>query len=124
MWIKIEDELPMKGFGVKVKNGKSIVDHALYHKKSKEWSCSWDNHQFPYDGRDEYIEKVLHKVTHWWKCPVMYPKIPAKDLEAYLSRAKKLRKQMQKREMTWEGGTTGINRPLPESVVSNSPVTI
>lgn len=79
-WIKIEDELPIQKFRVRVKNGKRELPDACYYRK--KWHL-WD--------------RKLHKVTEWFKCPITYPKIPPKDLRAYLRRAKKYRHQMQPR---------------------------
>lgn len=80
-WISIEDELPIQRMGIYVKNGKHIVWAYYYRKKWWSW------------------QRRLHKVTHWNKCPVTYPKIPAKDMRAYLRRAAKYKKQMQKKNL-------------------------
>jgi hypothetical protein len=78
-WISVDDELPIPEFTVYVKNGKRIVE-AKYYRKKWYW---WDRN--------------LHNVTHWAKDPVTYPKIPRKDMNAYMKRANQLRGQMQKR---------------------------
>lgn len=82
-WISIKDQLPIQKWGVRVKNGKKVVD-AFYYRKKWYW---WD--------------RKLHKVTHWEKCPVTYPKIPLKDMRDFLNRAKKYKHQIQKRKFTF-----------------------
>ncbi len=80
-WIKVEDELPEQRVSVLVKNGRKIYDAYYSRKKWRRFG------------------KQLHKVTEWKKDPVLYPKVPRKDLNAFLRRAKKYRHQMQKKEM-------------------------
>ncbi len=79
MWIKVEDELPIQNWSVRVKNGKRMVE-AKYYRKKWYW---WD--------------RQLYKVTEWEKCPITYPKIPKKDLNDFFKRAKKNTHLMQKR---------------------------
>lgn len=95
-WIKVENELPIQGFRVKVKNGKRIFDAWYYRKK---W-YSWDIR--------------LHKVTEWKKCPVIYPKIPPKDWRAFRNRAVTYRQQMQPRNFTY-GPIIGLS---PLSIIN------
>ena len=76
-WISIKDELPIQKWIVQVKNGKSICSASYYRKK---WYCR---------------DRKLHKITHWAKDLVSYPKIPHKDMKKYLKRAEKYRHQMQ-----------------------------
>ncbi len=85
-WISIVDELPIQSFGISVKNGKNILHNAIYYRK--KW--------YAYDRK-------LHKVTHWYKCPVSYLKIPHKDLIDFLKRAKKYKNQMNSKEFTFYG---------------------
>ena len=87
-WIRVEDELPIQNFQVRVKNGKKILDARYYRKK---WYSSHDYNVWK-DG--EAREVRFHQVTEWYKCPVVYPKIPVKDLQAFLKRAEKYRDQM------------------------------
>lgn len=83
VWIKIEDELPIQKFIVDVRNGTRIYQAYYYRKK-------WYSYRH-----------MLHKVKEWRKCPVGYPKIPKKDLEKYLARAKELRNQIKSRKFNF-----------------------
>ena len=91
MWIKVEDELPIQGIHVRAKNGKRTFDAKYYRKKWYSYH-DWDVWE---DG--EAREVRLHKVTEWWKCPVMYPKISPRAFIAFYRRAQKYKHQMQKK---------------------------
>jgi len=80
MWIKIEDGLPIQNVSIRVKNGGKIWEARYYRKK---WRSIYG--------------KQLHKVTEWYKCPVEYPKIPAKDMKKFVERYNLYKHQMQKR---------------------------
>lgn len=93
MWIKIEDELPIQGFPVEVKNGKRIFYGWYYRKKWRSWDIR------------------LHKVTEWYKCPISYPKIPPKDWRAFRKRSVTYRQQMQPRNFTY-GPIIGLHTDI------------
>lgn len=86
MWIKIEDALPIQNFVVKVRNGTKIYEAKYYRKK---WTS---------------FGRQLHKVTEWYKCPVVYPKVLPKEWRKFLERAESYKNQMQKRNF--------ITRPI------------
>ncbi len=93
MWIKIEAELPIQSFLVSARNGKRIVDAIYYRKK---W---YSAHDYDMWGVGEARQVRLHKVTEWYKCPIVYPKIPQKDFKAFIKRSEKYRNQMQPKKM-------------------------
>lgn len=76
-WIKCSDEIPIQGISVRVKNG-------LKFETAKYYRGKWRSH-----GR------FLHKVHEWEKCPVTYPKIPAKDYRQFMRKCERYKHQMQ-----------------------------
>ncbi len=92
-WISVEDDLPPQGWGVIVKNGKSILPYVKY--RYKKW---------------HYWDRILHRVTHWRFSEDNKPSIPPKDLRAYMRRAEKYQHQMQTRNFT----IYGMKKDLPE----------
>lgn len=94
MWIKVEDELPIQKFNVRVKNGMAIANASYYRKKWYTWRYD--------DELGEYVRgRKLHKVIQWWKCPVSYPKIPRRDMQDFIDRAKKYKHQFQYKRMVF-----------------------
>lgn len=91
-WIKIEDELPIQNWHVRVKNGKKILEARYYRKK---W---YSYHQYDVWDDGELRPVRLHQVTEWEK-HWTYPSVPQKDMRAFFRRAQKYRTQMKSKEM-------------------------
>jgi len=95
-WISVDDELPFQNWKILVQNGQKKHEAIYYRKK---WLVTYEFYRCGCDSiycdcEVQYKIVQLHKVTHWYKCPVTYPKVPKKDLQKFLDQCKRYKRQV------------------------------
>lgn len=93
-WISVENGLPPENYPVYVMNGKNKYIASYCEKK---WIANWKRDIWD-EREDKCVE--LHKVHKWAYEPITGLKIPVKDFEEYMKRAKKFNHQIQKKKLS------------------------